>query len=73
MYEHSYHIDYGAKAATYVNILMRAIRWNNADELFAEHAKAGQLFCSEPTLQRLSRWISMPMLLAPHPRAGRSP
>ena len=35
MYEHSYHIDYGAKAATYVDTFMNAIRWSNADRLFA--------------------------------------
>ena len=35
MYEHSYHIDYGAKAATYVDTYMNAIRWSNADRLFA--------------------------------------
>jgi Fe-Mn family superoxide dismutase len=35
MYEHSYHIDYGAKAATYVDTFMNAIRWSNADNLFA--------------------------------------
>jgi Fe-Mn family superoxide dismutase len=39
MYEHSYHIDYGAKAATYVDTFMNAIRWSNADKLFAEHSK----------------------------------
>jgi Fe-Mn family superoxide dismutase len=35
MYEHSYHIDYGAKAATYVDTFMDAIRWSNAEKLFA--------------------------------------
>ena len=35
MYEHSYHIDYGAKAATYVDTFMAAIRWSNVDRLFA--------------------------------------
>ena len=35
MYEHSYHIDYGAKAATYVDTFMAAIRWSTADRLFA--------------------------------------
>jgi Fe-Mn family superoxide dismutase len=35
MYEHSYHIDYGAKAASYVDTFMDAIRWSNADKLFA--------------------------------------
>ncbi len=27
MYEHSYHIDYGAKAAAYVDAFMQAIDW----------------------------------------------
>lgn len=35
MYEHSYHMDYGAKAATYVDTYMAAIRWGNADKLYA--------------------------------------
>ena len=38
MYEHSYHIDYGAKAATYVDTYMNAVRWSNADRLFASFA-----------------------------------
>jgi superoxide dismutase, Fe-Mn family len=40
MYEHSYHMDYGAKAATYVDTFMNAIRWRNADELFARYANS---------------------------------
>jgi Domain of Unknown Function (DUF1259)/Iron/manganese superoxide dismutases, C-terminal domain len=36
MYEHSYHIDYGAKAATYVDSFMEVIHWRNVDRLFAE-------------------------------------
>ena len=36
MYEHSYHIDFGAKAATYVDTFMAAIRWKNTDQLFSE-------------------------------------
>lgn len=39
MYEHSYHMDYGAKAATYVETFMAAIRWSNADQLFAQRSK----------------------------------
>jgi superoxide dismutase, Fe-Mn family len=35
MYEHSYHIDYGAKAATYVDTFMDAIRWKNAAKILA--------------------------------------
>ena len=38
MYEHSYHIDFGAKAATYVDTFMAAIRWKNTDRLFGEFA-----------------------------------
>ena len=34
MYEHSYHIDFGAKAATYVDTFMETIRWSTADRLF---------------------------------------
>lgn len=34
MYEHSYHIDFGAKPATYVDTFMDVIRWKNADDLF---------------------------------------
>jgi Fe-Mn family superoxide dismutase len=35
MYEHSYHIDFGAKAATYVETFMDAVHWRNVDRLFA--------------------------------------
>jgi superoxide dismutase, Fe-Mn family len=35
MYEHSYHIDFGAKAASYVDTFMDVIRWRNADALLA--------------------------------------
>ena len=34
MYEHSYHIDFGAKAATYVDTFMEAIHWQNAERHF---------------------------------------
>jgi len=36
MYEHSYHMDFGAKAAGYVDTFMAAVRWSNADQLFKE-------------------------------------
>src|SRR5437660_9375486 len=36
MYEHSYHLDYGAKAATYVDAFMDAIRWKTVDRRFLE-------------------------------------
>jgi Fe-Mn family superoxide dismutase len=34
MYEHSYHMDYGAKAATYVDAFMAAIRWPEVRRLY---------------------------------------
>jgi superoxide dismutase, Fe-Mn family len=37
MYEHSYHMDFGAKAATYVDTFMKVIRRQNVDRLLAHH------------------------------------
>ena len=34
MYEHSYHIDYGAKAADYVAASMNVLNWSNADRMY---------------------------------------
>jgi Fe-Mn family superoxide dismutase len=39
MYEHSYHMDFGAKAASYVDTFMEAIRWDNAHRHFSELTK----------------------------------
>jgi len=36
MYEHSYHVDYGAQAASYVDAFMAAINWPNVARLFAD-------------------------------------
>ncbi len=36
MYEHSYHMDFGAKAGGYVDAFMGALRWGNVDRLFDE-------------------------------------
>ena len=38
MYEHAYHMDYGAKAGDYVEAFMHAIRWSNADSLYAQYS-----------------------------------
>lgn len=35
MYEHSYQMDFGAKAAGYVDVFMGAVRWANAETLLA--------------------------------------
>jgi Fe-Mn family superoxide dismutase len=36
MYEHSHHMDFGAKAAGYVDVFMDVVRWANADRLHAD-------------------------------------
>jgi len=36
MYEHAYHIDYGAKAAAYVDAFMAAINWPNVARALGE-------------------------------------
>ena len=38
MYEHAYHMDFGAKAAAYVDAYMVALDWTNADKEFARAA-----------------------------------
>ena len=40
MYEHSYHMDYGAKAAAYVDASMHNINWANAARLYDAAAQA---------------------------------
>jgi superoxide dismutase, Fe-Mn family len=37
MYEHAYHMDYGAAAARYVDIYMEAIKWDNAARLYNQY------------------------------------
>jgi len=39
MYEHAYHMDYGAKAGDYVDAFMQAIRWSNADALYERFSR----------------------------------
>jgi Fe-Mn family superoxide dismutase len=39
MYEHAYQMDYGANAGGYVDAFMQAIRWSNADSLYAQHSR----------------------------------
>jgi Fe-Mn family superoxide dismutase len=41
MYEHSYHIDFGAKAGSYVDAFVGALRWDKADRLFGEISGSG--------------------------------
>src|SRR6476661_4572899 len=39
MYEHAYHMDYGAAAGRYVDVFMEAIRWDNATKLFQQYSR----------------------------------
>jgi Fe-Mn family superoxide dismutase len=39
MYEHAYHMDYGAKAAAYVDAYMEAIHWENAAKLYERYSR----------------------------------
>ena len=39
MYEHSYHMDYGAAAAKYVDAFMDNIRWEHVSRLHEKHAR----------------------------------
>src|SRR5690349_20070874 len=39
MYEHSYHMDFGAKAAGYVDAFMDAVQWKNVERRLAEVAR----------------------------------
>jgi Fe-Mn family superoxide dismutase len=39
MFEHAYQMDYGAKAAAYVDAFMQGIRWDNAAGLYERYSK----------------------------------
>jgi len=39
MYEHSYHMDYGAVAAKYVDAFMDNVRWESVSRLHQKHAR----------------------------------
>jgi len=40
MYEHAYHMDYGAKAGAYVDAYMKGFSWKAANTRFATLASA---------------------------------
>jgi Fe-Mn family superoxide dismutase len=39
MYEHAYHMDYGAAAAKYVDVFMEAISWDNAVKMYDRYSR----------------------------------
>ncbi|ABE44419.1 Fe-Mn family superoxide dismutase [Polaromonas sp. JS666] len=50
MYEHAYHLDFGAKAAAYVDAFMRNINWNTVYPRYGAAVKASALsFGVEPS------------------------
>ena len=48
MYEHAYHLDYGANAGAYVDAFMRNIRWQVVSELHAAAVEAASPACGMP-------------------------
>lgn len=40
MYEHAYHMDFGAKAGAYVDTFMKAVSWKHANEAFRRASAA---------------------------------
>jgi superoxide dismutase, Fe-Mn family len=49
MYEHSYHLDYGAGAATYVDTFMRNINWNRVGETYSAASSPVQTIQRKPS------------------------
>ena len=43
MYEHSYHMDYGAAAAKYVDAFMQNVRWEEVDRRLVNARKMAAL------------------------------
>jgi Fe-Mn family superoxide dismutase len=41
MYEHAYHMDYGAKAGAYVDAFMEAIAWDKVGKLYEQSSREG--------------------------------
>ena len=39
MYEHAYHMDYGAAAGRYVDVFMEAIRWDEAVKHYERYSR----------------------------------
>jgi superoxide dismutase, Fe-Mn family len=40
MYEHAYQMDFGARAADCVTMIMSAIDWSNADRLYSQYSRS---------------------------------
>jgi len=38
-FEHSYHIDYGAKSAVHVDAFVNVIRWDNPAKLYDRYSR----------------------------------
>src|SRR3954471_1281276 len=82
MYEHSYHIDFGTKAASYVDTFMQAIRWRGVDALFGSLQKGsgaerdhdltqGELTCVLSDFSLSLQWRHSPPPPMPRTSIGR--
>jgi superoxide dismutase len=58
MYEHAYHIDYGAKAASYVDAYMEVIRWENAAKLYERALVDGHAIARDAIKARVDTRIA---------------
>jgi len=59
MYEHAYHMDYGAAAGRYVDAFMEAIRWDNAVKLYEQYGPR-RLIAYPPSEWALGRQAPQP-------------
>jgi Fe-Mn family superoxide dismutase len=46
MYEHAFHLDYGAAAARYVDAFFRNVQWEEVNRRYERALKAAQLLRS---------------------------
>lgn len=53
MYEHAYHLEFGANAAAYVDVFMRIIDWTVVAERFVRSTGDGQRHEAQPSKETL--------------------
>jgi superoxide dismutase, Fe-Mn family len=54
MYEHAYHLDFGAKASAYVDAFMKNIHWERVGARFCEAVRGADLRQSAPESEHIS-------------------
>jgi Fe-Mn family superoxide dismutase len=53
MYEHAYHMDFGAKAGAYVDAFMQNIAWDRVEDRYRQATTAG-FACPEPAAEEIT-------------------